>query len=187
MLFSDLFHQGRFAVPWHQRYYDWKPSDVQALLHDIEDAIKEERDCYFLGAIMLVEIEHQRWEINDGQQRMVTVSLMCAALCRRFVREAKGSQREGLALRMLFDLDANSAWTMDDAERYTPRYSDRAYKVALSNHADFHDTLAYVEATGAEKVVTDNTRNHGVELAIAINERLLGVQAQPSTNNPGPP
>ena len=66
-------------------------------------------------------------------------------------------------------------------------YSDRAYKVALSNHADFHDTLAYVEATGAKKVVTDNTRNHGVELAIAINERLPDVQAQPSTNNPGPP
>ena len=123
MLFSDLFHRGRFDVPWHQRYYDWKPNDVRALLDDIDDAIKENRACYFLGAIILVEAEPRRWEINDGQQRMVTISLICAALCRRFVSEAKGSQREGLALRMLFDLDANSAWTMDDAERYTPRIS----------------------------------------------------------------
>ena len=59
--------------------------------------------------------------------------------------------------------------------------------VALSNHADFHETLKYVEATGAKKVITDNTRGYGVELAIAINERLPGVQAQPSTNNSGPP
>ena len=66
-------------------------------------------------------------------------------------------------------------------------YSDRAYTVALSNHADFHETLKYVEATGAKKVVTDNTRSHGVDLAIAINKRLPGVQAQPSTNNSGPP
>ena len=66
-------------------------------------------------------------------------------------------------------------------------YSDRAYRVALSNHADFNETLAYIEATGAKRVVTDNTRNHGVDLAIAINERLTSVQAQPSTNNPGPP
>ena len=66
-------------------------------------------------------------------------------------------------------------------------YSDRAYRVALSNHADFHETLAYIEATGAKRVVTDNTRNHGVELAIAIDNRLPGVQAQPSTNNPGSP
>ena len=64
-------------------------------------------------------------------------------------------------------------------------YSERSYSVALSNHADFEETLAYVEATSAKKVVTDNTRNHGVELAIAINNRLDGVQAVPSTNRPG--
>ena len=121
MLFSDLFHQGRFYVPWHQRYYDWKPSDVQALLHDISEAIEENRDCYFLGAIMLVWVEPQRWEINDGQQRMVTISLICAALCRRFAHHAQGSQREGLALRMVFDLGANSTCTLEDSEHYTPR------------------------------------------------------------------
>ena len=121
--FSDLFHMVRFDVPWHQRYYDWPKDDVRALLHDVGDALKEKRDCYFLGAIMLVEIEPGRWEINDGQQRMVTISLISAALCRRFVRKVKGSQREGLALRMLFDLAANSTWTLDDAERYPPRIS----------------------------------------------------------------
>ena len=121
MLFSDLFHRGRFNVPWHQRYYDWKPTDVRALLQDIDEAIREDRDCYFLGAIMLVEMETGRWEINDGQQRMVTISLVCAALCRRFTREAKGSQREGLALRILFDLEPNSTWTIEEAEHYIPR------------------------------------------------------------------
>lgn len=65
-------------------------------------------------------------------------------------------------------------------------FSDRAYSVALSNHADFDETLAYVQATGAKQVVTDNTRTHGVELAIAINDRLPGVHAEPSTNKPGP-
>ncbi len=123
MLFSDLFPQGRFAVPWHQRYYDWKPSDVRALLYDIDEAIKEKRECYFLGAVMLVEVEPRKWEINDGQQRMVTISLICAALCRRFAREERGSQREGLALCMLFDLNTNSVSTSDDVERYTPRIS----------------------------------------------------------------
>lgn len=76
---------------------------------------------------------------------------------------------------------------MTNADDPLMTYSDRAYMVALSNHADFHETLKYVEATGAKKIVTDNTRGHGVELAIAINKCLLGVQAQPSTNNPGPP
>lgn len=63
-------------------------------------------------------------------------------------------------------------------------FSHRAYRVALSNHADFEETLAYVAATGATQIVTDNTRNHGVELAIAINARLPGVSARPSSNRP---
>lgn len=75
---------------------------------------------------------------------------------------------------------------MANADHPLMRYSDRAYRVALSNHADFHGTLAHVEATGAKKVVTDNTRNHGCELAIAINDRLPGVRAEPSSNNPPP-
>lgn len=65
-------------------------------------------------------------------------------------------------------------------------FSERAYRVALSNHADFEGTLAYVEATGAKSVVTDNTRNYGIDLAIAINERLKGVRAVPSTNSSVP-
>ena len=51
-------------------------------------------------------------------------------------------------------------------------YSDRSYSVALSDHADFNGTLEYILATGATSVVTDNTRGHGVELAIAIKHRL---------------
>jgi len=66
------------------------------------------------------------------------------------------------------------------------QYSDRAYRVSLSNHADFNETLAYIKATGAKKVVTDNTRNHGCELALAINQRLEGVFASPSSNKRAP-
>ena len=60
-------------------------------------------------------------------------------------------------------------------------YSDRGYSVALSNHADFNGTLEYILATGAKDIVTDNTRGHGVELALAI-KRRLGIDARPSSN-----
>ena len=71
---------------------------------------------------------------------------------------------------------------MVDTDNPLRQYSERAYNVALSNHADFEETLAYVKATGAKRVVTDNTRNHGVDLALAINRSLSGVEAEPSTN-----
>ena len=121
LLFSEMFHKGRFRVPWHQRYYDWSEKDVRALLLDIEEAVKEKRRCYFVGAVIVVEAEPGIWEINDGQQRMVTVSLICAALCRRFAEETHDSQREGLALRMLFDLYSVGVWSLEKAEGYEPR------------------------------------------------------------------
>ena len=122
-LFSRLFYKGHFEVPWHQRYYDWTASNVRALLHDIDDKHREEGGYYFLGAIMLVQHKEQQWKINDGQQRMITISLICAVLCKRFSDEEKGSQREGQALRILFDLNPDSTCTLDDAECYTPRIS----------------------------------------------------------------
>jgi len=120
----NLFTRGRFQVPWHQRYYDWEQNHVLELLEDIAEAVEEERNCYFLGAIILVEIKPSKlWEINDGQQRMITLSLICAALCRRFAEEAKSSQREGHAMRVLFNLGPEGIWLLDDAESYTPRIS----------------------------------------------------------------
>lgn len=62
-------------------------------------------------------------------------------------------------------------------------YSERAFGVALTNHADFMGTIEYIRATGAKKVITDNTRSHGVNLAIAINSQIKGANAQPSSNH----
>jgi len=73
------------------------------------------------------------------------------------------------------------------ADRSDPKltYSDRSYKVALSNHADFKGTLEYIRATRARRVVTDNTRNHGLQLALAIRKHL-GIEAEPSSSRIGP-
>ena len=61
-------------------------------------------------------------------------------------------------------------------------YSEMAYRIALSDHADYEETLEYVRATGAAKVITDTTRGgHGRELAEAL-KRELGIDAQPSKN-----
>ena len=71
---------------------------------------------------------------------------------------------------------------MVDKENPLMEFSDRAYRVALSNHADFEGTLSYIERTNAHFVVTDNTRGHGIDLAIEVNKRLKNVYAMPSTN-----
>jgi putative mRNA 3-end processing factor len=59
-------------------------------------------------------------------------------------------------------------------------FSPRAVRVAMTDHADFDGTLAYVRASGAKLVITDNSRGgHAVELAREIKSRL-GIEARPS-------
>lgn len=69
---------------------------------------------------------------------------------------------------------------MSSPENPVLEYSDRALSIALTNHADFDDTLSYVAATGAKFVITDNSRGgHAVDLARELIRRL-GVEAIPS-------
>ena len=58
--------------------------------------------------------------------------------------------------------------------------SERSFRLAISNHADFNGTLEYVKATGAKKIITDNSRGgRGVILAQEIHSRL-GLDVAPS-------
>ena len=120
---SDVLHSGRFEVPWHQRYYDWKVEQVRELQADLKDALETGKTCYFLGSIMLVKpTETGPLRINDGQQRLITLSLLVAAFCRRFVHKRPRDQsRETLALRALFDRPDNEPSRLDNASRYEPR------------------------------------------------------------------
>ena len=118
---ARLLTKGRFAVPWHQRYYDWTTEQVGELLVDVKEALDEARTSYFLGSIMLVR-DNQLWEINDGQQRLITLSLLIASLCRRFAsRRQSDAAREQLALRLLFDRADTAVTNLDDTARETPR------------------------------------------------------------------
>ena len=56
-------------------------------------------------------------------------------------------------------------------------YSNRAMSIALSDHADYRGTIEYIRATGAQYVLTDNSRGgHAFELANALKSEL-GIEA----------
>ena len=122
-LLSHVLYSGRFEVPWHQRHYDWTVQEVGELLEDLMDALDTDKTCYFLGSIMLLAAtgaEPQR--INDGQQRLITFSLLMAAFCRRFSEELpRDTWRETSALRALFVRPEIEISRLADAAEYEQR------------------------------------------------------------------
>ena len=86
---AEILRQGRFEVPWHQREYDWDTGDVERFWNDILVAQQRGARDYFVGSIVLTRQVEAVYHIQDGQQRLVTYSLMCAAL--RGVFEAQNA------------------------------------------------------------------------------------------------
>ena len=122
-LVSEVLYSGRLEVPWHQRHYDWKVEQVSELLSDLKNALDTGKACYFLGSIMLVKVtDAKKQRINDGQQRLITLSLLIAAFCRRFAQKRpRDPGRETLALRVLFDRPDSQTSRLADTSRYEPR------------------------------------------------------------------
>jgi len=78
----ELFNKpgAKFTVPGYQRGFEWGKKEFEDLWLDI-NRIGRRVDRHYLGNIILLEKERgETFEIVDGQQRMVTLSLLLMAI-----------------------------------------------------------------------------------------------------------
>jgi uncharacterized protein with ParB-like and HNH nuclease domain len=69
-----------FEVPKYQRDYVWDEELAINLLSNLEDAMNQGRNQYFIGAIVLQTKDENTYFIVDGQQRLSTLFLILLAL-----------------------------------------------------------------------------------------------------------
>lgn len=74
-------------IPDYQRPYAWKENQVEILLNDLKDVIESKKQSYLLGSLIFHREEKEEngekeklLNIVDGQQRLVTLALICAEL-----------------------------------------------------------------------------------------------------------
>ena len=80
---EELLGQGsaRYQVPPFQRNYAWGNDEIEQMLDDFFPTEESPDDTpYFLGSIVLAFQESGEHLILDGQQRLITVSLILAGL-----------------------------------------------------------------------------------------------------------
>jgi hypothetical protein len=93
-----LFSNSRFEVPLYQREYSWTLDEIKEFWADLQHAKQSESESYFLGLVILTE-NNGIYQVVDGQQRMLTLTLLVVALR----DEAKKSGREALAEKLQSD------------------------------------------------------------------------------------
>ena len=81
---SGLFSEANdllFAIHPPQRRFKWKNQQIDQLWQDILTAHEANRDSYFLGTLLLVQLDESRTvSVIDGQQRITTLSILLAVL-----------------------------------------------------------------------------------------------------------
>ena len=69
----------RLTIPNYQRPYKWTARNVIQLLDDLVEACNAEKEVYRVGTLILHN-ENDTYNIVDGQQRIITFSLLLYAL-----------------------------------------------------------------------------------------------------------
>jgi uncharacterized protein with ParB-like and HNH nuclease domain len=71
----------KYKVPQHQRDYSWSEDEIDQLFIDIDSSIGDENDEYFLGLMVFIpESTPEHYSILDGQQRLVTTSIILSSI-----------------------------------------------------------------------------------------------------------
>ncbi|MDA7013584.1 DUF262 domain-containing HNH endonuclease family protein [Pseudomonas cerasi] len=102
---SNTLKTKKFRVPPYQRSYAWEIEHVEALIADIDDAIKSKEREYFLGSIVTTGPSGRRFEVVDGQQRLTTVSLLISAIKDRFKSEGDSEAETSIRNDFLASVD----------------------------------------------------------------------------------
>lgn len=149
---GGLISGSTFEVPPYQREYSWREDEVKEFFEDIQRSL--ESDSYFLGLIILTD-EDGRKKIVDGQQRVVTLTLLASAL----YHEALIRGRSALADRLRADFLTSINYETDDNN---PR-------VILTDEED-NLTLQYIIKNGE---APKNINGDGVSVEIAKSYNFL--------------
>lgn len=105
---SKLLGQAVYTIPRNQRKYVWEERNWNELWNDIMFLSSIEDKAHFVGSIVLMdngELEgvHQ-YEIIDGQQRIITIFLMTAAIMQYYKEHSETDSYLGLK-RFLISTD----------------------------------------------------------------------------------
>jgi uncharacterized protein with ParB-like and HNH nuclease domain len=86
-----------YRVPVYQRDFAWTSEQIDTIWDDLTNALSEKRNEYFLGAIVIsYGYDDNRREIIDGQQRLISLSMIFAAIARQWEKIGHTKRYDGV-------------------------------------------------------------------------------------------
>lgn len=175
-----LFANSNFEIPQFQREYSWQIDEVSDFWNDLNHSLHS--DQYFLGLIILTD-EGGTKKVVDGQQRLITLTLLANAL----YYEANRLGRTALADRIQADFLRSIDYDTDEQK---PRLvlsddHDNATLQYILDHGEPPQIDLIDDADSISKSLTDSFEYIRRNLADDLRDnafKKLGVWAEFITN-----
>lgn len=87
----------KYKVPQHQRDYSWSEDEIDQLFIDVDSSMNDANDEYFLGLMVFIpESLPEHYSILDGQQRLVTTSIILSSIRNWLSQHGRNADSEKL-------------------------------------------------------------------------------------------
>ena len=81
---NNIYRESRekiiYRIPIYQRNYSWGRDEISALIKDVYDSWKTNKQTYYIGTLVTYNRGDNIYEVIDGQQRLTTIFLILKAL-----------------------------------------------------------------------------------------------------------
>lgn len=124
---SVLLNNKSFIVPQNQRKYVWKKNNWEELIEDIDLVYKQIKPNHFIGSVVLKTVNkddgiRSHYSIIDGQQRVLTLTLLITAIGYLYAKQHDFKKIRGLEIYFLV----------------TDRYGEKYPIISEEANADVH-------------------------------------------------
>lgn len=173
MSLGNIIYDKKFSIPMYQRNYKWEESDCQKLMEDLINNFNENKKKS-IGLITLFEREDGLFDIIDGQQRFITLSIIGVLLGSdqlidkiNFERDIDSERKNVIKHELKLDLNLDN----NEKVRFTDR--DRIIRNAiaineiLKEASDKKITWDYIEKNCV--MLCGNVNNNSIEEFMNLN------------------
>lgn len=130
-IFTNDENNSSFQIPEFQREYSWGQKNWETFFNDL----MEFKEGYFIGSMIFVKTNNKKTDLSfqviDGQQRLVTISILLLALYTVLKKETKQTNSLEEIISALFRIESKRKWT---PRLLLQTLNNEDYQALLSEH-----------------------------------------------------
>ena len=139
---KSLFNSGKkYIIPGYQRPYEWKQEQLKSVVETIQKAIDEEKEYCVFGTIQLNKTKDGKYEIIDGQQRLVTFWLLLNLCCKEEMSSDSWNFEVKNQIDEIFDEQFKNFKEADKSGVYGKNYKDLGRIIKDGKRKEFSSFL----------------------------------------------